>query len=105
MLSDRYPRPPRSLVRDHSRFSRELRELRDRLDLEFGHEACAVAFHRALRNAEIGGDLFVELAAQHMAQYFAFTRRQFVKPSTQLVPVCALFPVTRVTCQGPLHSG
>src|ERR1017187_2406596 len=46
------------------RFMDQVRQLRHRLNLQLGHDAGAVAFDRALVNAQVPGDLLVQLAGQ-----------------------------------------
>ncbi len=47
-------------------------QLGDRLHAEFRRDGRTVQLHRPLMNAEIAGDLFVQLAAHDMAEHLEF---------------------------------
>ena len=50
---------------------RELDQSSDRFDIQFSHQVGAVALDRPFVDAKIGGDLFVQLAAQDVGQDLA----------------------------------
>ena len=65
---------------------REDGELGDGGDLELAHEARAVALHGALIDTELGGDLLVDPAAEHVHEHLAVARGEAVEALLQPAP-------------------
>ena len=68
----------------------QVRQLGDGFDLELAHDAGAVALDRALIDAEVAGDLLVQLSAEDVGEDFAVARGERVERGAQLVQAGAL---------------
>src|SRR5262245_17572285 len=73
-------------------------------DLHLLHHAAAVLLDRLLRNVEIGGDLLVQPALDHVLHDLALASRQSLHPCHADVTLERPSPLVGMTLQGPTDS-
>ncbi len=85
MSIERRTKPDYCPLGKNARFLRQTGQLRDGVDIELGGDRGAVEFHGALVDAEVRGNLFVELPLHDQGEYFALAMRQRIQAGAQLL--------------------
>ena len=84
-------REGRRELSEYARLVREPCEFRHGRYAQFGRNALAVAFDRALRDAEIIGNLLVQPSADHMTEHFALALGQSINSLVYFPPLHSYF--------------
>jgi hypothetical protein len=67
-----------------ARLMREPRQFRHGGRTQLRRDVRTMQLHRALMDAEVSGDLFVQASANHVPEYFALALRQLLKSRAYL---------------------
>ncbi len=80
-------------------------QLGHRVPPELGRDMGAMQLHRALLEAQVGGDLLVEFAGHSLPEDFGFALGQQREGLAQGRHARALRPIRFVASQGAVHGG
>lgn len=79
-----------------ARLVRKTRQFRHGGRTQLRRDARAMELHRALMDAEVSGDLFVQASANHVPENFALALRQLLESRAYLASSRALLAFARI---------